>query len=276
MNETRVKQILLAAGSAALLAFCLAPFAYMLLTSLSENPGFPARGAAFGLTARHYAGVLGDADLHFMDYLKNSLLVSGAAALAAVWIASLAAYAIVQLKAPGARAVLFSALVASMFPQISLVSFLFKFMTGLGWINTLPALVLPYIAWALPLTLWILTGTFAQIPAELDQAASVDGASPVQRLRKIVFPVAAPGLLSAGLLCFIFCFNEFLFALMLTTDHHARTVPVGIALFQGLHGRIPWGPVMAASALTTLPVIALALCFQRRIVQGLTRGSVKG
>ena len=149
-------------------------------------------------------------------------------------------------------------------------------MAALGWINSYPALVLPYIAWILPLSLWILTSYFARIPADLDRAALIDGCSRLAVLRKVILPVAAPGIFSTALLAFILAFNEFLFALMLSTDHAARTVPVGIALFQGLHGEIPWGVVMAASTLTTLPVILLTLVFQRRIVQGLTRGAVKG
>jgi multiple sugar transport system permease protein len=116
---------------------------------------------------------------------------------------------------------------------------------------------------------------FAQIPRDLDRAALVDGCSRLQILRKILLPVAMPGVIATALLAFIFAFNEFLFALMLTTDYRARTIPVGIALFEGLHGQIPWGEIMAAAALTTVPVILLALIFQRRIIQGLTQGAVK-
>ncbi|MFQ5905311.1 MAG: carbohydrate ABC transporter permease, partial [bacterium] len=151
-----------------------------------------------------------------------------------------------------------------------------KLMSRLSWINTYQGLILPYVAWTLPLSLWILVSYFAQMPRELDKAALVDGCTRWQILRRVVFPVAAPGLLSTGLLAFIFAFNEFMFALMLTTDHHARTIPVGIALFQGLHGEIPWGNIMAASTLTTIPVVILTVMFQRHIIQGLTRGAVKG
>jgi multiple sugar transport system permease protein len=114
------------------------------------------------------------------------------------------------------------------------------------------------------------------VPKDLDRAALIDGCSSLAVLRKVIFPVAAPGIFSTALLAFIFAFNEFLFALMLSTDQAARTVPVGIALFEGLHGEIPWGVVMAASILTTVPVVLLALVFQRRIIEGLTRGAVKG
>jgi multiple sugar transport system permease protein len=156
------------------------------------------------------------------------------------------------------------------------VGYLFKLMTALGWINTYPALIFPYVAWTLPLSLWILVSYFSRIPRDLDRAGLIDGCSRLQILFKIIFPVAAPGIFATLLLAFIFAFNEFLFALMLTTDRAARTIPVGIALFEGLHGQIPWGEIMAAATLATLPVVALALIFQRRIIQGLTRGAVKG
>jgi len=137
------------------------------------------------------------------------------------------------------------------------------------------ALVFPYTAWILPLSLWVLTSYFSRIPRDLDRAALIDGCGPLQALRKVIVPVAAPGIFSTAILAFIFAFNELLFALMLTTDFRARTIPVGIALFEGLHGEIPWGAVMAAATLATVPVVAMTLLFQRRIVQGLTRGAVK-
>jgi multiple sugar transport system permease protein len=162
-----------------------------------------------------------------------------------------------------------------MFPQVSLISYLFKFMSSLGWINTFQGLIFPYVAWSMPLSLWILVSYFGQIPRDLDWAARIDGASRLQTLIRIILPVAAPGVFSTTLLVFIFAFNEFLFALMLTVDYNSRTVPVGIALFEGIHGQIPWGQIMAAATLTTIPVVILTLVFQRRIVQGLTRGAVK-
>jgi multiple sugar transport system permease protein len=177
---------------------------------------------------------------------------------------------------PGKALLLFFALAASMFPQVSLISYLFQLMSALGWVNTHAALVLPYAAWVLPLALWILVSYFARIPRDLDRAALVDGCSRWQILRKVILPVAAPGIFSTFLLAFIFAFNEFLFALMLTTDHRSRTIPVGIALFQGLHGETPWGDIMAAATMSTIPVVLLTVLFQQRIIQGLTRGAVKG
>lgn len=271
--DGKAGRVLLWAGAAAMALFCLAPFIYMFAVSLSGRPDLIGSG---GFTFANYAAVLGTPSLHFLDYLRNSLIVSVLAALITVLIASLAAYAITRLEMRGKAAVLFFVLAVSMFPQVSLIGYLFKLMSDLGLINTYAALVAPYVAWILPLSLWILVSYFAQIPRELDRAALVDGCSPLQALFKVILPVALPGVLSTALLSFIFAFNEFIFALILTTDHAARTIPVGIAMFQGLHGEIPWGNIMAASTIATTPIIALTAVFQRHIVQGLTRGAVKG
>lgn len=276
MKEERMIRILYGAGVAGMTAFCLAPILYMALTAVSRSPDFLSPGAAIEFTAEHLSSVLLTETLHFPGYIRNSLIVSGATAFLCVAIASPAAYALTRLAVPGGLFFLLAVLAASMFPPVSLVGYLFRLASALGWVNTYPALVLPYTAWILPLTLWILTSTFAGVPRDLDRAALVDGCGRLQALRKVVVPAAAPGIFSAALLAFIFAFNELLFALLLTTDHNARTIPVGIALFEGLHGEVPWGEVMAASTITVVPVIVLALVFQRRIVQGLTRGAVKG
>ena len=276
MKESTVKNLLIFIGMAFCLAFCLFPFVYMAAVSLSTRADFLAPQVPFKFTLDNFGAVLTDQSLHFLDYLRNSLVISSVSAFFCVTIAALAAYAITRLKFPGKMYLLFFALAVSMFPQIGLVGYLFKFMTKLGWINTYQSLLFPYIAWILPLSLWILVSYFSQIPRELDKAALVDGCTYWQTLRKVILPVAVPGVLSVFLLSFIFAFNEFMFALMLTTDYRARTIPVGIALFQGLHGQTPWGNIMAASVITILPVVILTLIFQRRIIGGLTRGAVKG
>ncbi len=259
-----------------MIVFSLLPFAYMVLTSVSGRPDLLDVRIPFTFTLDHHLAILTRESLHFPDYLLNSLVVSALSAFFAVFIGALAAYAITRLPMPGKALLLFFALTASMFPQVSLISYLFQLMSSLGWVNTYAALVLPYVAWILPLALWILVSYFARIPRDLDRAALVDGCSRWQILWKVIFPVAAPGIFSTFLLAFIFAFNEFLFALMLTADHQARTIPVGIALFQGLHGETPWGDIMAAATVTTIPVVFLTVLFQRRIIQGLTRGAVKG
>jgi multiple sugar transport system permease protein len=276
MNEERTKKILLSLGAVFTLVFCLAPFFYMLLTGLSRHADFLRPGTPFVLTLSHLHTVLTSESIHFLAYLRNSVLISLASAVITVFIASMAAYAVTRLPFPGKVFFMLFILAVSMFPEVSLISYLFKIMSSLVLVNTYPALIFPYVAWTLPLSVWILVSYFSQIPGDLDRAGHIDGCSRFGVLIKIILPVAAPGILSAGLLAFIVAFNEFLFALMLTTDYSARTVPVGIALFQGLHGEIPWGEIMAAATITTIPVALITLIFQRRIIHGLTRGAIKG
>lgn len=275
MNEDAVRKTITLTVAAAATLFCLAPFGYMILTGLSRYPDFFSPQTPWVVTLANYRAVLVSESLHFTAFLRNSLIVSAASAVISVFIASLAAYAVTRLPLPGKLPFMFLILALSMFPPVSLVGYLFKLMAALGWINTYPALIFPYVAWTLPLSLWILVSYFSSIPRDLDRAGLIDGCSRLQILFKIVLPVAAPGIFATLLLAFIFSFNEFLFALMLTTDHAARTIPVGIALFEGLHGQIPWGEIMAAATMAAVPVVALTLIFQRRIIQGLTRGAVK-
>lgn len=276
MNEDALKKALLWSGVAFMLSFCLAPFVWMIVISMSRSPDFLSSSTSFDVTLRHYTGVLTTGSVHIVRYLANSLIVSGVAAICATLFASLAAYAITRMDFPGKVAIPVLMLALSMFPQISIAGYIFKLMTWLGWINTYYALVFPYITLGLPLALWIMLSHLSQLSTELDKAALVDGASRLQILRLIIFPIALPGVVSALLLVFIYSFNEFLLALMLTIDPNARTIPVGIALFEGLHGQIPWGPVMAAAVIAIIPLILLAAVFQRYIIQGLTHGALKG
>ncbi len=275
MNEDALKKTLVSVAAVLMILFCLAPFGYMVLTGFSRNPDFLSPEIPWSVTLANFHTILTSGSLHFAAFLRNSIIISAVSAAISVFCAALAAYALTRLRLPAKLPFMFGVLALSMFPPVSLVGYLFKLMTALGWINTYPALILPYVSWTLPLSLWILVSYFSRIPRDLDRAGLIDGCSRIQILIRIIFPVAAPGIVATLLLAFIFAFNEFLFALMLTTNHAARTIPVGIALFEGLHGRLPWGEIMAAASLATVPVVLLALVFQRRIMQGLTRGAVK-
>ena len=165
--------------------------------------------------------------------------------------------------------------VVSMFPQISIVSPLFLLLRFLRLIDTYPGLILPYTTFAMPLTVWLLVAYFRQLPEELEQAARVDGAGRLRTLWEVILPLSLPGLVTTGILTFIYCWNEFLFALSFTVSPERRTVPVAIALFRGQY-QVPWGQVLAAAVVATAPVALLVLFFQRRIVQGLTSGALKG
>jgi multiple sugar transport system permease protein len=275
MKEEKVKSILTYIGAVFALAFCLSPYLWMIIVSLSKNPDFLLPDVKFIPTFNNYREIVKGESVHILEYLRNSLIISALSAFFTAIFASLGAYSITRLKFPGRILIPLIMLVVSMFPQISIVGYLFKFMTGLGWINTYNALIFPYITLSMPLALWIMISYFSQISTELDKAALLDGASRFQALRKIIFPVSLPGILSTLLLAFIFSYNEFMFALTLTIDYRARTVPVAIALFEGLHGEIPWGYIMAGAVISTMPIIILAFVFQRNIVEGLTRGALK-
>jgi multiple sugar transport system permease protein len=274
MKEQAMTKLLKIAGISFVIIFCLVPFLWMVIISLNERPDFLLH-KSLRLTIANFVDILSIKNLHFLDNLRNSFVISSSAALISTLIGALAAYAIWTIPFRGKTLIVLAVLALSMFPQICIVGYLFKIMTKLDLINTYSALILPYIAWSLPFALWIQMSYFSRIPIELDKAAQVDGASRIQALFKVILPIAAPGFLSTILLLFMFSFNEFLFALMLTTDHTTRTVPVGISMFQGLHGELPWGYIMAASVISCIPVILVALIFQKRIIQGLTQGAVK-
>ncbi len=276
MNEARVKKALLALGICFMLAFCLSPFVWMIVVSFGRNPDFLSGGVEFAATLGNYVDILTIKSLHFLEYLRNSLAVSGVVAVACAMVAALGAYAVSRIEFRGRMVLSLAVLAFSMFPQISLIGYLYKFMRSFGLINTYLALVFPYIAWTIPLGFWIMLSYMLRIPKAFDDAARADGAGRFMIFRKIILPVAAPGMFSAILLVFIAAFNEFLFALMLTTDQSARTIPVGIALFEGLHGEIPWGYIMAASTVASIPLVILAVAFQRYVIQDVTRGAIKG
>jgi multiple sugar transport system permease protein len=276
MNEARMKRVLLVVGVCFMLTFCLAPFVWMIVVSFGKNPDFLSGGVEFAATLANYVDILTVKSLHFLEYLRNSLVVSAGVAVACALVAALGAYAVSRIEFRGRMVLSLAVLAFSMFPQISLIGYLYKFMRSAGLINTYLALVFPYIAWTIPLGFWIMLSYMLRIPKAFDDAARADGAGRFMIFRKIILPVAAPGMFSAILLVFIAAFNEFLFALMLTTDQSARTIPVGIALFEGLHGEIPWGYIMAASTIASIPLVLLAVTFQRYVIQDVTRGAIKG
>jgi multiple sugar transport system permease protein len=275
-RQDTAKVILMFIVGIFLLAFTLSPFIWMVFISLTKKADFLSSGEEITFTMQNYVNVLTSDSLNFMDYLKNSLIVATVTSILVTLVTSLSGYAVSRMKFPGRILIPLLVLAMSMFPQISIVGYLYQFFTSLGLRNTYIALILPYIAWNIPIALWINMSYFTQIPVDLDKAALVDGASRTKTLFKVILPIALPGIFSSFLLIFISCFNEFLFAIMLTKDVNAQTLPVGIAFFQGLHGEMPWGNLMAASAIAAVPLVILTLIFQRYIVQGLAGGAVKG
>ncbi len=225
------------------------------------------------LVTDHYRALF--TERQFWLPIRNSLIVAGATTAFCVSVGALCAYALARLEFRGKTALLGFILAIGMFPQISVVSPLYLLLRDLRLINTYPGLVLPYFTFAMPLTVWLLVGFFRQLPAELEEAAMVDGAGRLRAFWEVIVPLAVPGIATTAILTFVYSWNEFLFALSFTLGPERQTVPVAIALFRGQY-QVPWGQILAAAVIATLPVTVLVLAFQRRIVQGLTAGAVKG
>ncbi len=225
------------------------------------------------LVLDHYRALF--SERNFWIPIRNSLVVAGATTVFCVTLGAFCAYALARLQFRGKTILLGFILAVGMFPQISVVSPLYLLLRSLHLINTYPGLVLPYLTFAMPLTVWLMVGFFRQLPAELEEAAIVDGASRFRAFREVIIPLALPGIATTAILTFVYSWNEFLFALSFTLGPDRQTVPVAIALFRGMY-QVPWGQILAAAVVATAPVTLLVLAFQRRIVQGLTAGAVKG
>jgi ABC-type glycerol-3-phosphate transport system permease component len=225
------------------------------------------------LVLDHYRALF--TERNFWIPIRNSLIVAGATTIFCVTLGAFCAYALARLQFRGKVVLLGFILAVGMFPQISVVSPLYLLLRSLHLINTYPGLVLPYLTFAMPLTVWLMVGFFRQLPAELEEAAMVDGASRFRAFREVIIPLALPGIATTAILTFVYSWNEFLFALSFTLGPDRQTVPVAIALFRGMY-QVPWGQILAAAVVATAPVTLLVLAFQRRIVQGLTAGAVKG
>ena len=217
----------------------------------------------------------GASDL-FMPALRNSLIVCLLATFISVVLAMFCAYAISRLEFKGKKMILTTALAVSFFPVVAMVTPLFDVWSRVGLFDTIPGLIIPYLALTLPLSIWTMSAFFQQIPWEMEQAAQVDGASSWQAFRKVIIPLATPGVFTTAIITFFTAWNDFVFAISLTSDQ-ARTVPAALAFFTGASQfEQPTGAIMAASVVVTIPVVVLVLIFQRRIVAGLTSGAVKG
>jgi multiple sugar transport system permease protein len=216
-------------------------------------------------------------DSPFIKPLINSIGIALITTVISIVLASFCAYAIARLEFPGKRLILAGALAIAMFPPISTVGPLFDMWRSLGLYDTWVGLIIPYLTFSLPLAIYVLVAFFREIPWDLEQAAAVDGASPFQAFTKVIVPLAAPGVFTAAILVFIFAWNDFLFAISLTSSDASRTVPAALAFFTGESSFTqPTGSIAAAAVVVTVPIIVFVLFFQRRIVAGLTAGAVKG
>jgi multiple sugar transport system permease protein len=273
------------AGFVAILVWCLLPIAWIISLSFKRvdettlgSPQFLPKHATWD----NYKVLLGmtsdkSTSHDFLAALRNSFAISLIATLLAVVVATLAAYAIARLEFRGKRVVLSLALAIAMFPVVSLVGPLFDMWRTFHLFNTWPGLIIPYMTFTLPLAIWTLSAFFREIPWEMEQAAQVDGATSWQAFRKVIVPLAAPGVFTAAILTFFFAWNEFVLAISLTSTTSSRTVPAQMSYFVGPDPfNPPYSQLATASVIVTIPVIIIVLLFQRRIVAGLTSGAVKG
>jgi multiple sugar transport system permease protein len=275
MNRTS-RKVVWGIGDAIVIVVALVPVLW--LASLSfKDPSTIADGSFVPRkwTLENYRGIF-STDL-FTRALVNSIGIAVIATVLAVVIGSLAAYAVARLRFPGKGVLVGAALLIAVFPPISLVSPLFNLWRQLHLFDTWPGLIIPYLTFSLPLTIYVLSAFFRDIPWDLEKAAKVDGASPFEAFTRVIAPLATPGIVTTAILVFIFCWNDFVFAISLTSTLNSRTVPAAIAFFTGASQfQTPIGSIAAAGVVITIPIIVFVFIFQRRIVAGLTSGAVKG
>lgn len=265
-------------GVAGVLLYTLFPFYWALNGSLQPSGKIfstPANYFPSPISLESYRAVW--RNTLFVRALGNSAVVASGATLLSLAIGAFAAYALGRFRIRGRRAVLSIVLSMTMFPQISILGAMYTLISNLGLYNRPAGLILSYLLFTLPLTVWVLTNFFRAMPMELEESAWIDGAGPLRTFWSVLLPLSLPAVVTTALLSFIAAWNEYLFALTFTVTEQAKTVPVVIAGFSGeqMH-ETPWGSIMAASVVVTVPLIALALIFQRRIISGLTSGAVKG
>jgi multiple sugar transport system permease protein len=276
VEEHRGNRIFWAAGTVLVVLYALVPVAWIVSLSL-KKPADLTDGKFLprSVSLDNYRSIFESSQ--FTSALRNSIGIALLSTVIAVVLAMFAAYAIVRLEFPGKAVLLAGALAIAMFPPISVIGPLFNMWRSLNLYDTWPGLIIPYMTFTLPLAIWTLSAFFREIPWDLDKAARVDGATPFQAFRKVIAPLAAPGVFTSAILVFIFAWNDFLFAITLTSTERARTVPAALAFFSGdSQFEQPTGSIAAAAVVVTIPIIIMVLVFQRRIVAGLTSGAVKG
>lgn len=271
-----VGRLTLAAACTLLLLYLLFPFYYALVTSFrSGSDIFRISYWPSAPTLANYRAVL--TEQPFGRNILNSLFVATAVVALSLALGTFAAWSLGRTRFAGRKLLLYTILGVSMFPQVSVLAGLFEIIRLLNLYNNLLSLVISYMIFTLPFTVWVLTAFMRDLPVEIEEAAIIDGATPWDIVTRIFLPLMGPAIVTTGLLAFIAAWNEFLFALSFTLGNEQRTVPVAIALITGASEyELPWGNIMAASVIVTVPLILLVLMFQRRLVAGLTAGAVKG
>jgi multiple sugar transport system permease protein len=276
---SRREKILWLLGGVAIVVYALFPVGWIVSLSL-KAPSDIANGQFLPtrLSWENYALIVtGDASDLFLPALRNSFGICLIATAISCLLSMFAAYAIARLDFPGKRLILSTALAVAIFPTISIVTPLFNMWRQIGLYDTWPGLIIPYLSLTLPISIWTLSAFFREIPWEMEQAAQVDGATNWQAFRKVIVPLAAPGVFTTAIIAFFIAWNDFVYGISLTSTGASRPVPAALGLFSGeSQFEAPNGPIAAAAVVVTIPVVVLVLLFQRRIVAGLTNGAVKG
>ena len=264
----------------AIVVFSLFPFGYAILSSmLTGNALYDVTEVVnTGLSLANYNSIFANSDQPFWLNILNSLMVSISVVAVSLFLGVTAAYALGRVQFKGRGILLIAILAVSMFPQVAVLAGMFEMMRTFGLYNKSMGLVLPYLIFTLPFTVWVLTTFIRDLPKEIEEAAIMDGCTPWRIIKDVFMPLMWPALVSTGLLAFVAAWNEFLFALTFVNDDAQRTVPVAISLIGGgaSSQELPWGKLMAASVIVTLPLVLMVLLLQRKIVSGLTSGAVKG
>ena len=278
MKTPLIGRVALYAAAALLVLVSVFPFVYAVATSFKSGSALFEPGLwPSSVSLDNYISLFTLAEQPFGRHILNSVMVSILVVTLSLFLGVSAAYALGRITFKGRGLLLTAILGVSMFPQVAVLAGMFELIRFLGLYNKSLGLVLPYMIFTLPFTVWVLTTFMKQLPKELEEAAIMDGCSPWRIIKDVFMPLLWPALVSTGLLAFIAAWNEFLFALTFVLDNNQRTVPVSISLISGASKYdIPWGNIMAASVLVTLPLLALVLAFQKKIVSGLTAGAVKG
>ena len=265
---------------AAIVVFSLFPFGYAILSSLlTGNALYDVTEVVHtGLSFANYKAIFANSDQPFWLNIINSLMVSISVVAVSLFLGVTAAYALGRVQFKGRGILLIAILAVSMFPQVAVLAGMFEMMRTFGLYNKSMGLVLPYLIFTLPFTVWVLTTFIRDLPKEIEEAAIMDGCTPWRIIKDVFMPLMWPALVSTGLLAFVAAWNEFLFALTFVNDDAQRTVPVAISLIGGgaSSQELPWGKLMAASVIVTLPLVLMVLALQRKIVSGLTSGAVNG
>ncbi|MDN5343548.1 carbohydrate ABC transporter permease [Oceanotoga sp. DSM 15011] len=277
-GKKRLEKIILYIFVIIIFIYFVFPFYWAIRSSFTSNKLLFSEN--FNLippefTFEHYINVF--KEHNFLRNIWNSIVVAGSTTILSLIIGSFAGYAVARLKIPGKIFIMGSILAVSMFPQVSILGGLYQLLRNMNLIDTYPGLIIPYTAITLPLTTWILQNFFRDLPLSVEESAYIDGCSKFETLWRIVLPLSGPAIVTTGLLTFISAWNEFMFALTFVINPEMFTVPVAISMFTGASQyEQPWGQLMAASVMITVPLVILVLIFQNKIVEGLTSGAVKG